>query len=47
MTVIETGLQKGEQVVIDGQMRVVPGGKVEVKQPADRNNSPAKPGEKK
>lgn len=33
MTVIETGLQPGEQVVIDGQMRVVPGGKVEIKQP--------------
>jgi multidrug efflux system membrane fusion protein len=33
MTVVETGLQKGEHVVIDGQMRVVPGGKVEVKQP--------------
>ena len=31
MTVIEKGLQPGEQVVIDGQMRVVPGGKVEVK----------------
>lgn len=33
MTVIEKGLQAGEQVVIDGQMRVVPGGKVEVKPP--------------
>ena len=33
MTVIETGLKPGEQVVIDGQMRVVPGGKVEIKQP--------------
>lgn len=32
MTVIETGLKPGEQVVIDGQMRVVPGGKVEIKQ---------------
>ena len=30
MTVIEKGLQPGEQVVINGQMRVVPGGKVEV-----------------
>ncbi len=30
MTVIEKGLQSGEQVVIDGQMRVIPGGKVEV-----------------
>lgn len=33
MMVIEKGLQRGEQVVIDGQMRVVPGGKVEIKQP--------------
>lgn len=33
MTVVEKGLQSGEQVVIDGQMRVVPGGKVEIKQP--------------
>lgn len=32
MTVIEKGLQTGEQVVIDGQMRVIPGGKVEVKE---------------
>jgi multidrug efflux system membrane fusion protein len=40
VTVVETGLQKGEQVVIDGQMRVVPGGKVEVKQPLDEKNKP-------
>jgi len=40
MTVIESGLKPGEQVVIDGQMRVVPGGKVETKQPD-------KPGEAK
>ena len=33
MTVIEKGLQSGEQVVVDGQMRVIPGGKVEIKQP--------------
>jgi multidrug efflux system membrane fusion protein len=33
VTVIETGLRSGEQVVIDGQMRVVPGGKVEIKKP--------------
>jgi len=33
MTVVENGLQPGEQVVIDGQMRVIPGGKVEMKQP--------------
>ena len=33
MTVIENGIQPGEQVVIDGQMRVVPGGKVEIKLP--------------
>jgi multidrug efflux system membrane fusion protein len=33
MTLVESGLRPGEQVVIDGQMRVVPGGKVEIKQP--------------
>ena len=33
MTVIENGLQSGERVVIDGQMRVIPGAKVEIKQP--------------
>lgn len=31
MTVIEKGVQPGDQVVIDGQMRVLPGGKVEIK----------------
>ena len=47
MTVIETGLKPGEQVVIDGQMRVVPGGKVEIKQ-ADRPGEakPAAPAQK-
>lgn len=33
ITVVEKGLQAGEHVVIDGQMRVIPGGKVETKQP--------------
>jgi len=33
MTVIEKGLALGEQVVTDGQMRIVPGGKVEIKKP--------------
>lgn len=31
VTVIDKGLRAGEQVVIDGQMRVVPGGRVEIK----------------
>ncbi|ODS42710.1 MAG: hypothetical protein MSIBF_05270 [Candidatus Altiarchaeales archaeon IMC4] len=31
MVAIERGLQVGEEVVIDGHMRVIPGGKVEVK----------------
>lgn len=35
-TVIEQGLKAGETVVIDGQMRVVPGGKVTVKQSSDK-----------
>jgi len=41
VTVVESGLKPGEQVVIDGQMRVVPGGKVEIKQPvkAKENSS--------
>lgn len=39
VTVIESGIQPGEQVVIDGQLRVVPGGKVEIKQP----DNPAAP----
>lgn len=32
-TVIEQGLQPGERVVIDGQVRVIPGSKVEIRQP--------------
>ncbi|MBU1986548.1 MAG: efflux RND transporter periplasmic adaptor subunit, partial [Proteobacteria bacterium] len=31
ITVIDSGVQVGEQVVIDGQMRVIPGSKVEIK----------------
>jgi multidrug efflux system membrane fusion protein len=31
MTVIEDGLKPGEQVVTDGQLRIVPGAKVQVK----------------
>lgn len=31
VTIIDQGLRAGEQVVIDGQMRVIPGGKVESK----------------
>jgi multidrug efflux system membrane fusion protein len=31
ITVIDSGLQVGEQVIIDGQMRVIPGSKVEIK----------------
>jgi membrane fusion protein, multidrug efflux system len=30
-TVIDSGLESGEQIVIDGQMRVIPGSKVEIK----------------
>lgn len=33
MTVIEEGLSFGEQIVTDGQMRIIPGGKVEIKNP--------------
>lgn len=41
VTVIESGIKTGESVVIDGQMRVIPGGKVMVKQPDDKHNSGA------
>jgi multidrug efflux system membrane fusion protein len=33
--VIEKGLQPGEQVVTDGQLRLAPGAKVEVKNRAE------------
>jgi multidrug efflux system membrane fusion protein len=47
VTVVEQGLQPGEQVVIDGQMRVVPGGKVEIKQPDKPGaTKPAAPAQK-
>jgi multidrug efflux system membrane fusion protein len=40
-TVVETGLKPGETVVTDGQMRVMPGGKVEVKKPGEKSPVPA------
>jgi multidrug efflux system membrane fusion protein len=36
-TVIEKGLQSGEKVVTDGQLRLVPGAKVEIKNKAEGN----------
>lgn len=33
-TIIEQGLQPGERVVIDGQLRLIPGAKIEVKAPS-------------
>jgi len=36
-TVIEKGLQSGEKVVTDGQLRLVPGAKVEIKTSAESN----------
>ena len=36
-TVVEKGLQFGEKVVIDGQLRLVPGAKVEIKNKAEGN----------
>lgn len=38
-TVIESGIKPGESVVIDGHMRIVPGGKVAVKQPSNNSRS--------
>ena len=40
-TVIERGLQSGESVVIDGQLRLAPGAKVEVKAPTENPAQPA------
>ncbi len=36
LSAIERGLAAGEQVVIDGHLRVAPGGKVEIKQPGEK-----------
>ncbi|HIJ82527.1 MAG TPA: efflux RND transporter periplasmic adaptor subunit, partial [Desulfuromonadales bacterium] len=44
VTVIERGVQPDELVVIDGQMRVVPGGKVETKKP-EKSPSLSTPGQ--
>ena len=40
-TIIEHGLQPGESVVIDGQLRLAPGAKVEVKAPTENPTQPA------
>ena len=40
MTVIATGLAPGERVVTDGQLRLVPGARVEIK--TDAAPAPAK-----
>jgi len=37
-TVIEKGLQSGEKVVTDGQLRLVPGAKVETKKPTESSS---------
>jgi multidrug efflux system membrane fusion protein len=34
-TVVEKGLQAGEKVVTDGQLRLVPGAKIEIKNKAE------------
>lgn len=39
VTVIESGIRQGESVVIDGHMRVIPGGKVTLKQPGENHGS--------
>lgn len=38
MTVIEKGIEPGDQVVVDGQMRLMPGAKVELKKPGDKQS---------
>jgi multidrug efflux system membrane fusion protein len=45
VTVIEQGLKPGETVVIDGQMRVVPGGKIQVKTADTKQGSGKEPGQ--
>jgi multidrug efflux pump subunit AcrA (membrane-fusion protein) len=40
LIVVETGVEPGEQVVINGQIGVTPGGKVLIEQPRDAG-SPA------
>jgi multidrug efflux system membrane fusion protein len=56
LAVVATGLKAGETVVVDGQLRVVPGRAVEIKSPAAANAAlksgetgpgPAKEGKKK
>jgi multidrug efflux system membrane fusion protein len=48
LVVIEQGVKSGEQVVVNGQLGVTPGGKVRIVQPAAGNNptAPVKPGNK-
>jgi multidrug efflux system membrane fusion protein len=36
MTVIDKGIASGEQVVTDGQMRIIPGAKVEIRKPGQQ-----------
>ncbi len=45
MTVIENGLKPGEQVVTDGQLRLVPGAKVQVKTPGQGGRGQGGPGQ--
>jgi len=40
LSAVERGLAAGEQVVVDGHLRVVPGGKVEIKQPGGKKQEP-------
>ena len=39
MTTIDKGLEPGEQVVIDGQSRLVPGATVDVKTPVQQQTT--------
>jgi len=43
MTVIEKGLAPGELVVTDGQMRLMPGAKVEIRKPGQQTDTVGKP----
>lgn len=40
-SIITQGIRPGDRVVIDGQMRVLPGGKVQIKDPVTTSSAPA------
>jgi multidrug efflux system membrane fusion protein len=43
-TVIDKGIAPGEKIVTDGQLRLVPGAKVEIKNPEEKKSEGKKVG---